>query len=333
MCGGCCNDISYPMLEEYDFRRDTSTPDLPIHLKPSPRRSETTKRRASARCSATGAVRSGIIVLPCGAGKTLVGITAAATVKKSTLVFCTTGVAVDQWRRQFLHWSDAAQQVHLPVHFEREGQVCDGQRGADHNVQHGELCGQEERGGRRGHGAHHVAGVGTGDMPGSGYGGRSVQMWAGGTHRVVLRSSASAELLRVDSERVGLDATRLPVVQRGVAAVGRVWLADGRQLVCTPNHRLRVHGGRWVEARYLTTTDEVVIGVDSVIDQPSDDEAGWTLPSVSPARSQWTRRLLESAHSPSLASLAICWLMAVRTRVSVRLPQRSTDDGPRARQR
>ena len=34
------------------------------------------------------------------------GITAAATVKKSTLVFCTTGVAVDQWRRQFLHWSN-----------------------------------------------------------------------------------------------------------------------------------------------------------------------------------------------------------------------------------
>ena len=30
--------------------------------------------------------RSGIIVLPCGAGKTLVGITAAATIKKRTLV-------------------------------------------------------------------------------------------------------------------------------------------------------------------------------------------------------------------------------------------------------
>lgn len=33
--------------------------------------------------------RSGIIVLPCGAGKTLVGITAACTVKKSCLVLCT----------------------------------------------------------------------------------------------------------------------------------------------------------------------------------------------------------------------------------------------------
>lgn len=33
--------------------------------------------------------RSGIIVLPCGAGKTLVGITAACTIKKSVLVLCT----------------------------------------------------------------------------------------------------------------------------------------------------------------------------------------------------------------------------------------------------
>ena len=33
--------------------------------------------------------RSGIIVLPCGAGKTLVGITACCTIKKSTIVLCT----------------------------------------------------------------------------------------------------------------------------------------------------------------------------------------------------------------------------------------------------
>ena len=99
-----CNDISYPLLEEYDFRRDTSTPDLPIHLKPSAQIRDYQEKSLS-KMFGNGRSRSGIIVLPCGAGKTLVGITAAATVKKSTLVFCTTGVAVDQWRRQFLHWS------------------------------------------------------------------------------------------------------------------------------------------------------------------------------------------------------------------------------------
>ena len=99
-----CNELSYPMLEEYDFSKDNSTPDLPIHLKPAAQIRDYQEKSLS-KMFGNGRARSGIIVLPCGAGKTLVGITAAATVKKSTLVFCTTGVAVDQWRRQFLHWS------------------------------------------------------------------------------------------------------------------------------------------------------------------------------------------------------------------------------------
>jgi len=42
-----------------------------------------------------GRARSGIIVLPCGAGKTLTGITAACTIKKNTIVLCTSGVSVE----------------------------------------------------------------------------------------------------------------------------------------------------------------------------------------------------------------------------------------------
>jgi DNA excision repair protein ERCC-3 len=52
-----------------------------------------------------GRARSGIIVLPCGAGKTLTGITAACTIKKSTMVVCTTQVSSEQWKREFLKWS------------------------------------------------------------------------------------------------------------------------------------------------------------------------------------------------------------------------------------
>lgn len=40
-------------------------------------------------CSNCSRARSGLIVLPCGAGKTLVGVTAAQTIKKRTLVLCT----------------------------------------------------------------------------------------------------------------------------------------------------------------------------------------------------------------------------------------------------
>lgn len=40
-------------------------------------------------------------MLPCGAGKTLTGVTAASTIKKSCLVLCTSGVSVLQWKYQF----------------------------------------------------------------------------------------------------------------------------------------------------------------------------------------------------------------------------------------
>ena len=35
-----------------------------------------------------------------GAGKTLVGVTAACTIRKRCLVLCTSAVAVEQWRSQ-----------------------------------------------------------------------------------------------------------------------------------------------------------------------------------------------------------------------------------------
>lgn len=43
-----------------------------------------------------------------GAGKTLVGVTAACTIKKRCLVLCTSGVAVEQWRSQ-VSWTSFAE--------------------------------------------------------------------------------------------------------------------------------------------------------------------------------------------------------------------------------
>ncbi|ORY29058.1 DNA repair helicase rad25 [Neocallimastix californiae] len=99
----CC-EIDYPMLEEYDFKNDTLNTNLEIDLKPT-----TMIRPYQEKCLSkmfgNGRARSGIIVLPCGAGKTLVGITAACTIKKSTLVLCTSAVSVEQWAREFKQWS------------------------------------------------------------------------------------------------------------------------------------------------------------------------------------------------------------------------------------
>ena len=52
-----------------------------------------------------GRARSGIIVLPCGAGKTLTGITVACTIQKSTIVVCTNTISAQQWKREFEKWS------------------------------------------------------------------------------------------------------------------------------------------------------------------------------------------------------------------------------------
>ena len=53
-----------------------------------------------------GRARSGVIVLPCGAGKTLTGITAAANIKKSVLVLCNSNTSVEQWRQQFYQFAN-----------------------------------------------------------------------------------------------------------------------------------------------------------------------------------------------------------------------------------
>ncbi|PWN42531.1 DNA repair helicase rad25 [Ceraceosorus guamensis] len=100
-----CNDIGYPMLEEYDFRNDHSNPDLEIDLKPVTQ-IRPYQEKSLSKMFGNGRARSGIIVLPCGAGKTLVGITAACTIKKSCLVLATSSVSVMQWKREFMQWSN-----------------------------------------------------------------------------------------------------------------------------------------------------------------------------------------------------------------------------------
>ncbi|KAF8842067.1 DNA helicase [Paxillus ammoniavirescens] len=100
-----CNELEYPMLEEYDFRNDTINANLDIDLKPATV-IRPYQETSLSKMFGNGRARSGIIVLPCGAGKTLVGITAACTIKKSCLVLCTSSVSVMQWKQQFMQWSN-----------------------------------------------------------------------------------------------------------------------------------------------------------------------------------------------------------------------------------
>jgi DNA excision repair protein ERCC-3 len=62
------------------------------------------QREAASVFHAGGDVRggSGVIVLPCGAGKTIVGIVAMSLLQKNTLVLTTSITAVKQWKREIL---------------------------------------------------------------------------------------------------------------------------------------------------------------------------------------------------------------------------------------
>lgn len=101
-----CIELEYPLLAEYDFRNDTLNRDINIDLKPvtvlRPYQEKSLRKMFG-----NGRARSGVIVLPCGAGKSLVGVTACCTVRKRALVLCNSAVSVEQWKTQFKMWSTA----------------------------------------------------------------------------------------------------------------------------------------------------------------------------------------------------------------------------------
>ena len=107
-----CHIRNYPLIEEYDFLNDSYNPRLAIDLKPTTH-IRSYQEKSLSKMFSNGRARSGVIVLPCGAGKTLVGITGICTIKRRAMVLCTSGVAVDQWKDQLQLWTtiDPAQVV------------------------------------------------------------------------------------------------------------------------------------------------------------------------------------------------------------------------------
>ncbi|KAL6122563.1 hypothetical protein NUSPORA_00329 [Nucleospora cyclopteri] len=101
-----CIEIDYPLIEEYDYTASKNLPKLEIDLKPSCH-IRSYQEICLNKMFGNGRSRSGIIVLPCGAGKTLVGITAISTIKKSALILCTSAVSVEQWRQSLLTFTTA----------------------------------------------------------------------------------------------------------------------------------------------------------------------------------------------------------------------------------
>lgn len=98
-----CVLLGLPIQQQYDYENDTSVHPVNISL-----RSQTKPRRyqveAVEAASGDGFLRSGCLLLPCGAGKTLVGIMILCKAKRRTLIVCAGGVSVEQWRNQILEF-------------------------------------------------------------------------------------------------------------------------------------------------------------------------------------------------------------------------------------
>lgn len=99
-----CISLEYPVLEEFDFKNDKHVPSLEINLRPTTIIRDYQEHSLS-KMFAENRARSGIIILPCGAGKTLVGIAATCTIKKRTFIMCTSAVSVEQWRKEILKYT------------------------------------------------------------------------------------------------------------------------------------------------------------------------------------------------------------------------------------
>src|SRR5213076_2386485 len=102
--------VGYPAEDLAGYVEGTP---LPTNLRPVARTGlpftvRDYQREAANVFYAGGDVRggSGVIVLPCGAGKTIVGLAAMALLQRSTLVLTTSITAVKQWRRELLDKTD-----------------------------------------------------------------------------------------------------------------------------------------------------------------------------------------------------------------------------------
>ena len=93
--------LSLPLVHEYDFASDATLPHATFELRRSSQpRAYQYRAVAAAVDSRAGRCSSGVIILPCGAGKTLVGIMLLCAVKRPTVICCASAVSVEQWLSQ-----------------------------------------------------------------------------------------------------------------------------------------------------------------------------------------------------------------------------------------
>eukprot|EP00760_Papus_ankaliazontas_P015306 PhM_4_TR16459/c0_g1_i1/m.63899/K10843/ERCC3, XPB; DNA excision repair protein ERCC-3 len=95
-----------PLENHYDHKADDVTDSVENYTLRPVAKLRPYQIEAIGSVFAGSRARSGIVVLPCGAGKSLTGVAVASQVAKRTLVLCVNTVSVNQWKEQFLKWTN-----------------------------------------------------------------------------------------------------------------------------------------------------------------------------------------------------------------------------------
>ncbi len=103
---------------------------------------------------------------------------------------------------------------------------------------------------------------------------------ANGTARRIeqMQQTGGVSLLAPHADGKLSTAMQAEMMVQGERECISLTLQDGRTLNCTPDHEILCTDGRWVRADQLVLgQDRVVVGLEVPLDEPSADEAGYTL--------------------------------------------------------
>ncbi|KNH09540.1 DNA repair helicase and transcription factor protein [Perkinsela sp. CCAP 1560/4] len=101
----CMQKLNVRLRCEYEYKTDTRTREVRDFRLRDPKSLRGYQTDAIDSVFFNDRICSGLIVLPCGAGKTLTGISIAARLSKRLLILCVNTFSVYQWRDQLLRWT------------------------------------------------------------------------------------------------------------------------------------------------------------------------------------------------------------------------------------
>ena len=100
--------LHYSITEQYVFSREPPSQRTPLVLRECVEIRPYQQAAWEAFAPQGHHATNGLIVLPCGAGKTLVGIGAICIVRRPAIVVCPSAVSVEQWKSQFHEFTTSA---------------------------------------------------------------------------------------------------------------------------------------------------------------------------------------------------------------------------------